>query len=310
MTDKVSEAEMKISIVTDELSADPETAFELGLEWGIRHFELRGVHDRRVPRLAPHVRRRLLQSIRSFDVAITAVSPGLFKIPFPAAGPQGSNLGWMNAEFHNSWEDARTLLADHLERLLPESLDFAAEAGAPFLIAFSFNRGGMPAGAAPDGVVEMLASAAEQAAARGIGLLVETEESHWANSGARSAELAMRVGNPVLGINWDPANALIDGDVPFPDGYAAVRRFVRNVHFKDARRFPDGSWTLVAEGDVDWAGQIAALAADGYDGTIAIEPHLSPGIAATRAALARLEKLIDAANAVGPDKPINFQPTG
>ena len=27
---------MRISIVTDELSNDPETAFELGLEWGVR----------------------------------------------------------------------------------------------------------------------------------------------------------------------------------------------------------------------------------------------------------------------------------
>ena len=38
------------------------------------------------------------------------------------------------------------------------------------------------------------------------------------------------------------ANALIEGDVPFPNGYAAVRRHVRNVHFKDARRYADGSW--------------------------------------------------------------------
>ena len=52
---------MIISIVTDELSGDPETAFEPGLEWGVAHFELRGVHDRRVPRLPPHSRQRLVR---------------------------------------------------------------------------------------------------------------------------------------------------------------------------------------------------------------------------------------------------------
>jgi sugar phosphate isomerase/epimerase len=83
--------------------------------------------------------------------------------------------------------------------------------------------------------------------------------------------------------------------VPFPDGYAAVRRHVRNVHFKDARRYADGSWELLAEGDVDWRGQIAALHADGYSGTIAVEPHLAPSVISTRAALGRLKSLIKAA---------------
>ena len=98
----------------------------------------------------------------------------------------------------------------------------------------------------------MLSEAAEIAARAGIALLVETEEGFWADTGARSAALVERVGNPSLGINWDPANALIEGDVPFPEGYDAVRRHVRNVHFKDARRYPDGNWELLAEGDVEY----------------------------------------------------------
>ena len=36
---------VKLAIVTDEISADPETAIELGAEWGIHDFELRGVFD-------------------------------------------------------------------------------------------------------------------------------------------------------------------------------------------------------------------------------------------------------------------------
>jgi sugar phosphate isomerase/epimerase len=171
------------------------------------------------------------------------------------------------------------------------------ELGAGALIAFGFGRGGGAAGPAPTGVVETLAQAAETAAAADLELLVETEEGFWADTGARSAALIERVGNPSLGINWDPANALIEGDVPFPDGYTAVRRHVRNVHFKDARRYPDGSWELLAEGDVDWSGQIGALKADGYCGPIAVEPHLAPSVASTRRALARLRALIEAAQA-------------
>ncbi len=288
---------MKLSIVTDELSSDPETAFELGLEWGVERFELRGVHDGRVPLLSGYVRQRLARAVRSFGVSITAISPGLFKCPFPSAEPARSNLGWMDAGFYRSWQDVRSLAEDHRSNLLPASIDFAHEVGAKYIIAFSFSRGGAPAGSTPEGVAEMLAEAAEAVGAAGLELLVETEEGFWADTGARSAALIERVASPALGINWDPANALIEGDVPYPKGYAALRHLVRNVHFKDARRYPDGSWELLADGDVEWAGQIAALAADGYDGAIAVEPHLSPSVASTRAALGRLRSLIEQAAA-------------
>ena len=230
--------------------------------------------------------------MREFGVTVTAISPGLFKIPFPDAEPPRSNLGWMDAGFFRAWSDARALLDDHLDNLLPQSLDFAAEIGAPFVVAFSFHRSGAAAGAAPGGVVEALARAAEAARARGLTLLVETEEGHWANTGARTAELVHRTCAANLAVNWDPANALIEGDVPYPNGYDAVRSLVRNVHFKDVICHPDGRWEIAADGQVDWAGQISALLRDGYSGPIAIEPHLAPSVASTRAALARLRGLI------------------
>lgn len=286
---------MRISLVTDELSGDPETAFELGLEWGIREFELRGVHDRRVPRIEPHLRRRLVRAVRDFGISITALSPGLFKIPLPAAQPAHSNLGWMDRGFDTAWSAAKAEMADHLDGLLPQSLELAAELGAPLIVAFSFQRGGDRSDAAPGAVVEALARAAEAAEQAGIALAVETEEGHWANTGARTAALVAATGAANLGVNWDPANALIDGDVPWPDGYGAVRGLVRNVHFKDVAVEPDGRWRIVEDGGVDWPGQIAALLADGYDGPIALEPHLSPSVASCRRALARLRGLIEQA---------------
>src|SRR5690606_23867124 len=105
------------AIVTDEFSADPETALELGLEEGVGHFELRGVHHGRVPRIDPHTRARLLRAIGDFGVRITAVSPGLFKIPLPAAEPARSNLGWMDAGFFQQWQDGHAAVRDHLDNL-------------------------------------------------------------------------------------------------------------------------------------------------------------------------------------------------
>lgn len=278
------------AIVTDELSDSPETAFELGREWGVRHFELRGMHDARVPRLTATQRRRLLRAIRAFDVKISAISPGLFKIPFPLDAPKSSNLAWMDREFHDTWAGGEATLRDHIDRLLPESLEFAAAVGAQHLIAFSFHRGGRPSGPAPGRIIEVLAEAAELAASAGVSLIIENEESHWANTGARSADLITATGS-TIGLNWDPANALIDGDIPWPDGYAGCRHLVRNVHFKDARVSVDGTWELLAEGDVDWAGQVSALKADNYQGCVAMEPHLWPSVASVRFALERFNQL-------------------
>ena len=50
---------IKISVVTDEISADPETAIELGTQWGIHDFELRGYFTDRVPVFSSYQRKHL-----------------------------------------------------------------------------------------------------------------------------------------------------------------------------------------------------------------------------------------------------------
>jgi sugar phosphate isomerase/epimerase len=283
---------MDIALVTDELSADPQTALELATEWGIRHVELRGYFTDRVPLLSAYQRQRLRRLVAAHGVTVTAISPGLFKIPYPAETPPYSNLGWMDHSFHQQWADSRAALDHHLRELLPASIDFALEFGAGFIVAFSFHRAGGPGGSAPRPVVEALAAAAEKVHAAGLTLLIETEEGFWADTGARSAALVRAVGHPALAINWDPANSFCEGDRPYPDGYSHVRTMVRNVHFKDARRFADGRCAFVADGEVDWQGQIRALIADGYRGCITLEPHLEPMLPAMRKALERLRALI------------------
>ena len=72
---------MKISLITDEISADPETAIELGAEWGIRDFELRGYFTDRAPRLSDYQKQRLRDLLVEYQARIIAIGPGLFKVP-------------------------------------------------------------------------------------------------------------------------------------------------------------------------------------------------------------------------------------
>lgn len=75
-----------------------------------------------------------------------------------------------------------------------------------------------------------------------------------------------------------------------------MRPFVRHVHFKDITRLEDGSYRYVITGDIDWAGQLAALRHDGYAGYISVETHMEPKVAAARAATARLQQLLASAD--------------
>jgi sugar phosphate isomerase/epimerase len=291
---------MHISIVTDELSADPETAIELGTEWGVHHFELRGYYSDRVPAISPYQRRHLRAVLDDFGAEVIAVSPGLFKFPFPPTDSPRASLAWMEREQDRSWETAHALLRQHLDELLPAACDYAADLGARMVVAFSFARppgpSPEPGAEPPPGVVASLRHAAELAAAHGQQLVIETEAGFWADTGANTAALVRAVDHRALGVNWDPGNVLAAGAEPYPAGYAAVRGMVRHVHFKDARPAPGGEpgnepvWAI--DGVIDWAGQVNALAADGYQGYISIEHHMRPKVASARASLERLRTLI------------------
>lgn len=283
---------MKICLVTDEVSADLETALELGTAWGVRDFELRGFYANRVPLFSPYQKQRIRELVEQFQVRFVAISPGLFKFSLPPRERERFPLSAIDAALYGQWKDARDRLAYHLEELLPASVEYARELGVERILSFAFGRGGLPPGEAPDEALEALRRAAEVVGAAGLQLLVEVEEGFWADTGSRTAAMIRAVNHPALGVNWDPGNALPAGDVPYPDGYQTVREYVRHVHFKDVAVGPDGSAHYVVEGEIDWRGQIRALAEDDYDGYIAVETHMQPKVTSARAVLERLQALI------------------
>ena len=74
---------MNVSIVTDEVSSDPETALEIVASWGVQYVELRGIGDQRYPRISDYWRYRLPQLLDEFKLQVVAISPGLFQVEPP-----------------------------------------------------------------------------------------------------------------------------------------------------------------------------------------------------------------------------------
>jgi len=286
---------MKISIVTDEISADPETAIELGTEWGIKDFELRGFYADRVPNLSTYQTERLGEILAAYDARIVAISPGLFKIPYPQGRREQASLAWMDQAMFQKWQSWHDEVKYHRDELLPASIEFAQALGINLILIFGFHRGGHPAGPVPDEVREILYDAGEQAAAAGMQLVIEVEDEFWADTGHRTATMVETIGHPALGVNWDPGNAFMAGDTPYPDGYQAVRHLVKHVHFKDAEIDDRGNRRYAVHGQIDWAGQIKALVSDGYKGHISVETHLRPKVKVAQTELDLLRRLIEQA---------------
>lgn len=268
---------MRLAVVTDEISADPEAALALAAEWGLGDVELRTVGSGRLPDIDDHSKRRLLRALREYGANVVALSPGLFKVPL------------------DSKEDVKR----HLKTRLPRSIELAKELGTRYIVVFTFLKPEdrqAPQGAKPEAppipgeIVDLLAEAAAIAAEEKLSLLIENEPVCYADTGLNTAGLLRRLPPGSYGINWDPANAFSSGEVPFPDGYAWVRESVVNVHAKDASA--PHQYASLGAGVIDWCGQIEALNQDRYRGCISVETHFEPKVSSTKASLESLRALV------------------
>jgi L-ribulose-5-phosphate 3-epimerase len=257
----------RIALIPDEYTNDPATAFELGRRWGIEDFELRYAHRWRVPFGPPWLAEGVARAVADYGVNVIGISPGLFKPVMRADGTKTP----LSLETPDE-------IRRHLDELLPLTFRFAEKVATRNVTVFALPRGGAPVDAPlPQIAIDTLAAAAERASSEGFQLLLENGTGSWAQSAAETAAVLKAVGSPALRLTWDAPNvahAGVPGD-PVADGYPLVRKFVANVHVKDVA-FVDGkpAWTMLGEGIIDWPGQLAMLAADGYDGPITLEPHL------------------------------------
>ena len=271
---------MKLSIVTDEISNDVDTAFELGRDWGIKVFELRGMNGKRVPDISDAEIGYLLDRKERYGAKIAALSPGLFKIPLE-----------------------QDLIRLHMEERLPKSFQLAERLETKLIVVFGIVRSreheevaDSKAGGYPAQVVDILSEAAGKAAESGMTLLVENEHVCWADTGARTARIVREVGSDHLWVNWDPCNAYTAGEEqPFPNGYECVRELVKHLHIKDARKRDDGfERAVVGEGDILWKEQLGALQRDGFDGFYTIETHFGPRVKRSKQCVQALRAMASA----------------
>ena len=255
-----------VAAITDEFSPDIERAAQSMAEIGMTGAELRMVSGKNIVDLTDEELDRAIAIVRNHGLEIISIASPLLKCVLP-------NAGEVDARFQQDMFASRHTFDDQ-PRLAARSFEIARRTGAKIVRVFSFWRTVRPAESF-DRIVDALGELAGQAEKHGVTLGVENEHACNLGTGEETARLLAALDRPNLKVVWDPANALVAGEEPYPTGYGRIPPHrIAHVHAKDCRvENHNPTWVELGAGSVDWPGQMAALARDGYRGWISLETH-------------------------------------
>lgn len=259
-------ARFRVAAITDEFSPDIERACRSMRQIGMAGAELRMVFGKNVIDLTDEELDRAIATVRAHDLEIISIASPLLKCVLPDA-PE------VDARFQQDSFAARHTFADQ-PRLAERAFEIAGQTGAGIVRVFSYWRTVRPEECFGR-IVDALRGLALQAAPHGVTIGIENEHACNLGTAEETAPVLAAADIPNLKLVWDPANALVAGENPFPEGYAKLAPArIAHVHAKDCRvQDHKPTWVELGEGSVDWPGQIAALERDGYSGWISLETH-------------------------------------
>jgi sugar phosphate isomerase/epimerase len=261
-------AQFPLCLITDEFSQDFELVCRTARELGIPALEVRSIWNKNIVDMSDDEISEIRRLADSADLQIPSIASPVYKCTLPKGGA-------IDQRFEQDAFHAAHTFADQ-PRILQRSLEIAAKLGASIVRVFSFWRTVKP-GRNNSRIAEALGAAVAAARPYGVRIGLENEHACHLATAAETAPVLNEMDDPLLGVVWDPANAYIAGEMAFPDGYRLLpaHRIV-HVHAKDGVLPPGSdrmSWGEVGAGDVNWKGQLAALAADAYQGMISLETH-------------------------------------
>ena len=282
---------MRLCAITDEISQDLGHALQVIQEYGGRDAELRNIYGKYIVDSDEDDLQRAKAELARFGMRVACIDTPFFKC----------DLLPTEAEATGPTHGARPRALDEQMHLLQRTIDLCKFFDAPMIRIFSFWRRGRMTPEIEEQIVAALVNPAQAAERAGVTLVLENEHDCFVGTGAEAARVIVKVGSPALKMVWDPGNAFMAGEQPYPSGYEAALPHIAHIHIKDAHA-PEGKppeWTIVGDGEIDFVGQFRALKTDGYTGAVSLETHYrgpdGDTEAASRKCLVRIKQLIETA---------------
>ena len=260
------EPKIPIAAITDEFSPVLSEAIPLMKEIGMTGAELRVVDGKNILDLTDDDLKRTRDAIQEGGLAVVSIASPLLKCVLP-------NAPELDSRYQHDVFASKHMFEDQ-PRLTERAFAIAKFFEAPIIRVFSYWRTLKPE-LCLEAIVSALSGLAVLAAKEDITIGLENEHACNLATASETVRALEFIPHPNLGIIWDPANALVAGENPFPGGYSLLPKArIVHVHAKDCH-IEDGQpvWGPVGTRHVLWKAQIAALLADGYKGFLSLETH-------------------------------------
>ncbi|MBC7924898.1 MAG: sugar phosphate isomerase/epimerase [Bryobacteraceae bacterium] len=257
---------LRIAAITDEFSPDLEQSLVAMKSIGMTGAELRVIWGKNVMDLSDEELKRVRDLCHAAEIEVISIASPILKCVLPNAPEVDTRFQQDVFASKHSFEDQ--------PRLTERAFAIATLLGARIVRVFSYWRTVAPE-QVEERVIRALDGLAAQASSAGLTIGLENEHACNVGTAAESSRILSAVSHAHLQLVWDPANALVGGEEPFPYGYSLLpKNRVAHVHAKDCSM--DGHkpvWGPLGTRKVDWKGQVAALIADGYTGWLSLETH-------------------------------------
>lgn len=242
---------IQLSAFADEISPDLDVQVEILLSENIRHIDFRSAWGTNILDLSDEQVTQAKKTLDAHGIGVAAIGSPIGKVA-------------LDAPFEA-----------HLQRF-ERAITVAKMVETRYIRIFSFYppAGGSAAdlAAQKDEVIRRLSVMTKRASEENLVLVHENEKDIYGDIITRNVDIMEGVNDPHFRAVLDPANYLQCGQVPYPDAYNATRPWLEYVHVKDVRA--DGTLVVAGEGEGRWPQLLQRLREDGYDGFLALEPHL------------------------------------
>jgi sugar phosphate isomerase/epimerase len=263
----MNDLKLPIAAITDEFSpTDFAAALEPMAAIGMTGAELRVVFGKNIMDLTDDEVKQATEMCAAKGIQVIGIASPILKCVLP-------NAPAVDTRFQQDIFNSKHTFDDQ-PRLLDRAFRICELTGAQFIRVFSYWRTVEPEKCF-DAVVTALNDLSVQAAKQNVIIGIENEHACHIGTAAESKAILDAVQHPNLKLVWDPANALVAGENPYPGGYSLLPpQRIAHVHVKDCHmQGHTPIWGPVGTRHVDWKGQVDALLRDGYTGFLSLETH-------------------------------------
>jgi sugar phosphate isomerase/epimerase len=259
-----------VSVINDEIAQDFDhvchvAAVDFGMSW----IEIRSMWGKNATALSDAELADAEKILAKYNLKVTDIASPLFKTHWPGA-PKSQYGG--AGDLHLAAETTFKQQDDVLQK----SIDIAKRFKTQKVRGFDFWRLDDQAPYRP-AIDDKLREAAETASKQGVLLVLENEFECNTATGREAARTLNAVKSPNLALNWDPANAVMRGELDaFPTAWEMLPKDrIHHCHCKNAVKDAAGKiqWSPVDKGFIDWTAQFRALHQAGFLDAVSLETH-------------------------------------